>query len=179
MNIIKHSNIEDLILDINGGKYLLDRDVANLYGVSTKRINEAAKNNPARFPKGYMIEIDKNQKDKLVENFDRFKTMKHSISNHAFTERGLYMLATILKSPRATQTTLAIIDTFVGTARDALSPLHLRRQHGGQRNREGASPAFPADPDRHPQPLPGRQLSGHLHHLLHHRRTRPQFLRRL
>ena len=113
MNIVKHSNIEDLILDINGGKYLLDRDVANLYGVSTKRINEAAKNNPARFPKGYIIEIDKNQKDKLVENFDRFKTMKHSISNHAFTERGLYMLATILKSPRATQTTLAIIDTFV------------------------------------------------------------------
>lgn len=43
MNIVKHSNIEDLILDINGGKYLLDRDVANLYGVSTKRINEAAK----------------------------------------------------------------------------------------------------------------------------------------
>lgn len=78
MNIIKHSNIEDLILDINGGKYLLDRDVANLYGVSTKRINEAAKNNPVRFPKGYIIEIDKNQKDKLVENFDRFSTLKHS-----------------------------------------------------------------------------------------------------
>lgn len=85
MNIIKHSNIEDLILDINGGKYLLDRDVANLYGVSTKRINEAAKNNPARFPKGYII----NQKDKLVENFDRFSTLKHSsVKPKAFSEKG-------------------------------------------------------------------------------------------
>ena len=113
MNIVKHSNIEDLILDINGGKYLLDRDVANLYGVSTKRINEAAKNNPARFPKGYIIEIDKNQKDKLVENFDRFSTLKHSSAKpKAFSEKGLYMLATILTSPKAVETTINIIETF-------------------------------------------------------------------
>ena len=113
MNIVKHSNVEDLILDINGGKYLLDRDVANLYGVSTKRINEAAKNNPARFPKGYIIEIDKNQKDKLVENFDRFSTLKHSSAKpKAFSEKGLYMLATILTSPKAVETTINIIETF-------------------------------------------------------------------
>ena len=109
MNIVKHSNIEDLILDINGGKYLLDRDVANLYGVSTKRINEAAKNNPARFPKGYIIEIDKNQKDKLVENFDRFSTLKHS---SAKPKAFIYMLATILTSPKAVETTINIIETF-------------------------------------------------------------------
>ena len=60
-----------------------------------------------------MLRFRQAEAQQLVENFDRFKTMKHSISNHAFTERGLYMLATILKSPRATQTTLAIIDTFV------------------------------------------------------------------
>lgn len=104
-----------MILDINGGKYLLDRDVANLYGVSTKRINEAAKNNPVRFPKGYIIEIDKNQKDKLVENFDRFSTLKHSSAKpKAFSEKGLYlyMLATILTSPKAVETTINIIETF-------------------------------------------------------------------
>ena len=162
-------DVEACMLQLRGKLVLIDRDVATLYGVETKRVIEAVRNNPDKFPPGYCFSLQKAEAQQLVENFDRFKTMKHSISNHAFTERGLYMLATILKSPRATQTTLAIIDTFVGTARDALSPLHLRRQHGGQGNREGASSTFPADPDRHPQPLPGRQLLGHLRHLLHHR----------
>ena len=104
---------ENKIIIIRDKQVILDRDVAELYGVETKRINEALKNNPDKFPDGYVITLNIKEKDELVENFDRFKTMKHSISNHAFTERGLYMLATILKSPRATQTTLAIIDTFV------------------------------------------------------------------
>lgn len=86
--------------------------MADLYGVETKRLNEAVKNNPEKFPEGYLFSLQQFETQQLVENFDRFATMKHSISNYAFTERGLYMLATILKGPIAVRTTLSIIETF-------------------------------------------------------------------
>jgi len=104
--------IEDKIIEIRNHNVILDCDVAELYGVETKRINEAVKNNPEKFPKGYILTVQNAERQELVENFDRFDNMKHSVSTKAFTERGLYMLATILKSPRATQTTIAIIDAF-------------------------------------------------------------------
>lgn len=92
---------------------LLDKDVADLYGVDTKRINEAVRNNPEKFPRGYILTLQHAETQHVVENFDRFKALKHStVDPHAFTERGLYMLATILKSPQAVKTTIAIIDTF-------------------------------------------------------------------
>jgi hypothetical protein len=92
---------------------LLDSDVTVLYGVETKRVNEAVKNNPDKFPEGYLLEVMKEEKKQLVENFDRFNRLKHStVFPVAFTEKGLYMLATILKSPKATQTTIAIVETF-------------------------------------------------------------------
>ena len=111
--ITAFENIENLIIEVRGQKVLLDRDVASLYGVETKRINEAVKNNLDRFPEGYIIEVDKKTKKQLVENFDRFKTLKHSSVNpKAFTEKGLYMLATILTSKEAVKVTIAIIETF-------------------------------------------------------------------
>ena len=111
--IAAFEDIENLIIEIKGKKVLLDRDVAFLYGVETKRINEAVKNNPDRFPDGYIIEVDKDKKNELVENFDRFKTLKHSsVKPKAFSEKGLYMLATILTSKQAVQTTISIIETF-------------------------------------------------------------------
>ncbi len=113
MNIIKIEKIQNLIVSIHGEKVLLDADVAKLYGVETKRINEAVKNNLERFPSGYVINIDKNEKNELVENFDRFNKLKHStVLPKAFNEKGLYMLATILTSKQAVQTTINIIETF-------------------------------------------------------------------
>ncbi|TWO22534.1 ORF6N domain-containing protein [Campylobacter hyointestinalis] len=113
VDIIRIEEIESLILEIKNQKVLLDRDVANIYGVETKRINEAVKNNPDRFPKDYIIEVEKDIKNELVENFDRFKTLKHTTVNpKAFTEKGIYMLATILTSKKAIQTTIEIIETF-------------------------------------------------------------------
>ena len=104
---------ENKIIVMRDKQVILDRDVAELYGVETKRINEALKNNPDKFPDGYVITLNIKEKDELVENFDRFKTLKHStVEPHAFTEKGLYMLATILKSPLATEVTIAIIETF-------------------------------------------------------------------
>lgn len=105
--------VESRVITIRNTQVLLDRDVAELYGVETRRINEAVKNNVEKFPLGYVIELTSNEKDELVENFDRFNMMKHSTAlPHAFTEKGLYMLATILKSKTATDVTIAIIETF-------------------------------------------------------------------
>jgi len=106
-------DVDSKIIEIRKIKVLLDSDVASLYGIQTKEVNQAVKNNPDKFPKGYIISINKNEKSELVKIFDRFNKLKHSSAPvKAFTEKGLYMLATILKSPKATQTTLAIIETF-------------------------------------------------------------------
>ena len=111
--IIHESEVKELIIELRGEKVLIDRDVAKLYGVETKRINEAVKNNRDKFPNGYMFSLQVSEKQQLVENFDRFSSLKHSpVEPKAFTEKGLYMLATILRSPRATATTFAIIESF-------------------------------------------------------------------
>lgn len=113
MKNLTNQKIQDLIIEINGNKYLLDRDVAKIYGTSTKRINEAVKNNKERFPQGYIIELSKEQKNEVVEIFDHLSSLKYSSVNpKAFSEKGLYMLATILTSKKAVETTINIIETF-------------------------------------------------------------------
>lgn len=113
MEVIKQDQVQERIIVIRNQKVIIDADVAELYGVETKRINEAVKNNPEKFPKGYLFSLNKLEKIELVENFDRFENLKYSsVLSKVFTEKGLYMLATILKSPKAVETTLAIIDTF-------------------------------------------------------------------
>lgn len=112
-NVIKFSSVEDRIITLHGIQVLVDSDVAELYGVGTKEVNQAVKNNPDKFPEGYIIEVSKEQKQELVKTFDRFSRLKHStVAPSAFTEKGLYMLATILKSEQATQTTISIVETF-------------------------------------------------------------------
>ena len=85
-----------------------------LYKTETRDINKAVRNNPEKFPSGYFFTLKPSEKQYVVENFHRMENLKKStVEPKAFTEKGLYMLATILKSPRATQTTIAIIDSFV------------------------------------------------------------------
>jgi hypothetical protein len=111
-DIMKFENLQDCIIEIRDQKVLLDVDVAEIYGVETKRINEAVKNNPDKFPSGYIIELDKTEWDGLKSKFSTsIKGGKVKLPT-AFPEKGLYMLATILKSPQAVQATLAIIETF-------------------------------------------------------------------
>ncbi len=113
MNAAKFENLNELIIQIRNESVLLDADVAEIYGVETRDINKAVANNPDKFPVGYVIELSKPEKIELVENFHRFDRLKHSTVNpKAFTEKGLYMLATILKSPQATQATISIVETF-------------------------------------------------------------------
>lgn len=112
-NMVKIENLKGLIIEVRGHGVLIDSDVAKIYGVETRDINKAVANNPEKFPAGYIVELSKPEKTGLVENFHRFERLKHSTVNpKAFTEKGLYMLATILKSPVATQATISIIETF-------------------------------------------------------------------
>jgi hypothetical protein len=105
-------NIQDLLIPIERQQVLIDRDVAKLYGVATKRINETVKNNPDKFPESYLITLNKKQWDDLRSKISTTNFSKTRVPPKAFTERGLYMLATILKSKQATQTTFLIIETF-------------------------------------------------------------------
>lgn len=114
IQVVTAQEVESLVIELRGQKVLLDRDVAALYGVETKRVNEAVRNNPDKFPERYSFILQVSEKQYVVENFDRMQSLKKStVEPRAFTEGGLYMLATILKSPRATDTTIAIIDAFV------------------------------------------------------------------
>lgn len=101
-----------MIVELRGKQVVFDMDVASLYGVETRIVNQAVKNNPEKFPEGYVfITTDEDFED--IKNFDILERIKFFKSNpKAFTERGLYMLATILKSKKATDTTIAIIETF-------------------------------------------------------------------
>lgn len=105
--------IKSKIIAIQGQQVILDSDAAELYGVETKRVNEAIRNNPEKFPEGYIIVLTDREKTEVVENFDRLAKLRFSSSTvKGLSEKALYMLATILKSPVATETTLGIIETF-------------------------------------------------------------------
>ena len=111
-DIVKFNSVEEFIIELRGEKVILDSNVAALYGVETMRVNEAVKNNPDKFPGGYVIELTKQEKSEVIENFDNPKLKYSPALPKAFTEKGLYMLATILKGERATRTTVAIIEAF-------------------------------------------------------------------
>ena len=126
MQVMKQDHVQEKIITIRNQKIIIDADVAELYGVETKRVNEAVKNNSEKFPSGYLFEITNQEKNKLVENFDRFKKLKHSsVPLKDFTKKGLYMLATVLKSHKAVEATLAIIDTFAKVRELVLAVHHL------------------------------------------------------
>ena len=106
--------IEDIIYEVRGVQVMLDSDIAKLYQVETKRINEAVKNNPDKFPERFSFVITDFEKNSLWSKFSTINISRMSRSNpRVFTEQGLYMLATILKSKVATEVSIAIMDTFV------------------------------------------------------------------
>lgn len=111
--LIKFSDVRDKVVRLRDQDVLLDFSVAELYGVETKEINKAVRNNPDKFPEGYIFELQQTEKQYVVENFHHLENVKYSpVVPKAFTEKGLYMLATILKSSQATRTTIAIIEAF-------------------------------------------------------------------
>lgn len=107
-NIVKFNAIEDKIINIRNQPVLLNRDVAEVYGVETREINQSIKNNPDKFPEGYIIPIEKSEWENLKSKILTPSWGGTRKLPNVFTEKGLYMLATILKSPQATQTTVEI-----------------------------------------------------------------------
>ena len=99
---VSTNDVEERMIVLRQQPVLLDCDVAALYGVKTKEINQAVRNNPNKFPPGYVFLLCDDEKSEVVKIFDRLNNLKYStVSPTAFTERGLYMLATILKSELA------------------------------------------------------------------------------
>ena len=106
--------IENRILTLRDKQVMIDRDLAELYGVETKVLNQAVKRNVERFPEHFRFQLSNQEKDELVTNCDRFNGLKHSSVNpFAFTEQGVAMLSAVLKSETAVYTSIRIIDAFV------------------------------------------------------------------
>lgn len=107
------TDVHNSIVIIRAIPVIADADVASLYGVETKRVNEAVKNNPDKFPIDYMFKLSSEETKELRSKFSTTKvSTKSRTATKVFTEKGLYMLATILKSKRALDVTFAIIETF-------------------------------------------------------------------
>ena len=121
------TEVNNSIVTIRETPVISDADVAFLYGVETRRVNEAVKNNPEKFPEDYMFAISQEEKDDLRSKISTTKvSTKSRAQTKVFTEKGLYMLATVLKSSRAVDVTFAIIETFakVRTLKRELKELH-------------------------------------------------------
>ena len=109
---MKLEMVQDKIVQLRGQSVMLDYAVADLYGVETREINQAVRNNPKKFPKGYVFDTENQELAVLRSKFLIANNPKSRTLPKAFTEKGLYMLATILKGERAVETTIAIIEAF-------------------------------------------------------------------
>jgi len=120
--VLNETNIKNMIFTIRDKQVMIDRDLAVLYGVSTKALNQAVKRNIDRFPDDFRFQLTDEEKNELVTKCDRFKTLKHSSSNpYAFTEQGISMLSAVLKSKIAIEVSIKIIRAFVEMRKFLLS----------------------------------------------------------
>lgn len=120
--IVDNIEIQNMIYTFRDKQVMIDRDLAYLYNVETKVLNQAAKRNIGRFPENFRFQLSDEEKDELVTNCDRFKTLKHSSSNpYAFTEQGIAMLSSVLKSDIAVEVSIKIMNSFVKMRKFLLS----------------------------------------------------------
>ena len=144
-DVITTERVRSLLVAIRGQMVLLDRDVAALYEVQTKEVNQAVRNNPDKFPAGFVFQLNslelENWKSKILTSNlseEELSSVKMGMRKlpYAFTERGLYMLATILKGKAATRATLAIVDTYARVREMSQTMEALQRvQDGGEEQR--------------------------------------------
>ena len=144
-DMITTERVRPLLVAIRGQMVLLDRDVAALYEVQTKEVNQAVRNNPDKFPAGFVFQLNslelENWKSKILTSNlseEELLSVKMGMRKlpYAFTERGLYMLATILKGRAATRATLAIVDTYARVREMSQTMEALQRvQDGGEEQR--------------------------------------------
>jgi len=112
--IIPIERVQDRILLVRGQKVIIDADLAVLYGVNTKRLNEQVKRNRKRFPQDFVFQLSESEKDEVVANCDHLERLKYSPSTpYAFTEHGALMAATVLKTEQAVQVSVYVVRAFV------------------------------------------------------------------
>lgn len=127
--IVPVEHIHRSILLIKGHKVILDRDLAEFYGVETKALNQAVKRNIARFPSDFMFQLTKQEKEEVVTNCDHLSSLKFSPTlPYAFTEQGVAMLSSVLRSRWAAQVNIAIMRTFVKLRQILATNTALRRK---------------------------------------------------
>jgi len=117
-DLVQIEGIRQIIYTVRGVQVMLDRDLAKLYGVETKVLNQAVKRNITRFPDSFHFQLTEKEKDELVTICDRFDSMKCSSSfPYAFSEQGIAMLSAVLKSEKAIRISVQIIEAFVSMRR--------------------------------------------------------------
>ena len=130
-DVVEISSAEDiditkLIVVVRDQQVLIDRDIAMLYKVETKVLNQKVKRNVARFPERFRFQLTKQEMKELVTNCDRFESLKHSSSApYAFTEQGISMLSAVVTSQKAVDTSIRIMDAFVGMRRYLSANAHI------------------------------------------------------
>jgi hypothetical protein len=123
------AQIESKIFLIRGQKVMLDADLAELYGVETKRLNEQMRRNIERFPEDFMFRLSAEEKAEVVANCDHLIRLKYSPAlPYAFTEHGALMLGNVLKSDRAVEVSLMVVRTFVQLRQMLASNVELSRK---------------------------------------------------
>jgi len=112
--LIPTERLDSAILEMHGERVMLDVDLADVYGVTTRRLKEQVRRNRDRFPEDFMFELTLGEKDELVAKCDRLAALKHSSSApYAFTEHGAVMLASVLKSQRAVEVSVFVVRAFI------------------------------------------------------------------
>jgi len=108
------AQIDQTILSVRAERVILDRDLAEVYGVTTKALNQAVKRNVLRFPSGFRFQLTKRERDEVVTNCDHLRRLKYTASlPWAFTEHGVLMAATVLNSSRAVEMSVYIVRAFI------------------------------------------------------------------
>lgn len=119
--IITLDILQQKIFTIRNKRVMIDRDLAELYGVETKKLNQAVKRNIKRFPEDFMFQLTDGEQNELVTNCDHLKNLKFSYQNaYAFTEHGVTMLASVLNSEKAIEINVQIVRAFIQLRQYAL-----------------------------------------------------------
>ena len=127
--IITLDVLQKKIFTIRNTRVMVDRDLAELYGVETKKLNQAVKRNLKRFPKDFMFQLSDDEQKELVTNCDHLKVLKYSSNNaYVFTEHGVTMLASVLNSEKAIEINVQVVRAFIHLRQIVLENNDLTRR---------------------------------------------------
>jgi len=127
--ILLLAQVDRTILTIRGEKVMLDRDLAEVYGVTTKALNQAVKRNELRFPSDFRFQLTREERDEVVTNCDHLQTLKYASSfPWAFTEHGVIMAAAVLNSSRAVEMSVFVVRAFIRLREFARGHLEISRR---------------------------------------------------